>query len=68
VYQIIIQSTLSEPLPIRNGVHQGDALACLLFNIVLEKVIRDAKINTRSSIFYKSVQTFVYADDIDIVG
>jgi sorting nexin-29 len=40
-YQIRIQPTLSEPLPIKNGVHQGDALACMLFNIALEKVIRD---------------------------
>jgi sorting nexin-29 len=67
-YQIRIQSTLFEPLLIKNGVHQGDALACLLFNIRLEKVIRDAKINTRGSIFFKSVQIFAYADDIDIVG
>jgi hypothetical protein len=28
----IIQATLSEPLPIKNGFHWGDALACLLFN------------------------------------
>jgi hypothetical protein len=67
-YQIRIQSTLCEPLPTKNGVRQGDALACLLFNIALEKVIRDEKINTRGSIFYKSVQILVYADDIDIVG
>jgi sorting nexin-29 len=30
-YQIRTQSTLSEPLPIKNGVCEGDALACLLF-------------------------------------
>jgi hypothetical protein len=34
-YQIRIQATLSEHLPIKNEVCQGDALACLLFNIVL---------------------------------
>jgi sorting nexin-29 len=53
---------LSEPLSIKYGVWHGDALACLLFNITLEKVIRDAKINTRGSIFYKSVQIFAYVD------
>jgi hypothetical protein len=37
-------------------------------NIALERVIQDAKINTRGSIFYKSVQIFAYVDDIDIVG
>jgi hypothetical protein len=34
----------------------------------LKKVITDAKINTTGSIFYKSIQIFAYADDIDIVG
>jgi hypothetical protein len=46
----------------------GYALASLLFNIALEKVIRDAKINPRGNIFYKSVQIFAYVDEIDIVG
>jgi sorting nexin-29 len=43
-------------------------LACLLFNIALEKVIRDAAVNIRFTLFYKSVQTVAYADDIDITG
>jgi hypothetical protein len=47
-------------------VKQGDALVCLLFKIILEKVIRDVKIYTRG-IIYKLVQIFEYADDIDIV-
>jgi sorting nexin-29 len=47
---------------------KGDALACLLFNIPLEKVIADAAVNTRGTIFYKSVQILAYADDLDIIG
>jgi sorting nexin-29 len=43
-------------------------LACLLFNIALEKVIRDATVNVRGAIFYKSVQISEYGDDIDIIG
>jgi hypothetical protein len=35
---------------------------------VLEKVIRDAAVNTRGTLFYKSVQTVAYGDDIDITG
>jgi len=53
---------------IANGVRQGDALDCLLFNIALEKVIRDAAVNTRGTIFYKSVQILAYADYIAIIG
>jgi sorting nexin-29 len=47
---------------------QGDALACILFNIKLEKVIREANINQHGNIFYKSVQILTYADDIDIIS
>jgi sorting nexin-29 len=39
-----------------------------LFKIALQKVIRDVAVNTRGTIFYKSVQILAYADDIDIIG
>jgi sorting nexin-29 len=35
--------------------------------MALEKVITDADINIRGSIFYKSVQILAFADDIDII-
>jgi sorting nexin-29 len=44
--RVKIQNRLSEPIDVKNGIRQGDALACLLFNIALEKVIRDAAVNT----------------------
>jgi hypothetical protein len=66
--EIKIQNMLSSPIITRNKVRQGASLACLLFNIALEKVVRDACINTRGTIFYKSVQILVFADDIDIIG
>jgi hypothetical protein len=65
---IITMVMLSSPIITRNGVRQGDSLACLLFNIALEKVVRDAGINTRGTIFCKSVQILAFADDIDIIG
>jgi len=49
-------------------VRQGDALACLLFNIALEKAIRDSDIQTRGTIFFKTVQILAYADDIDLMA
>jgi sorting nexin-29 len=36
--------------------------------MALEKVVRDATVNTRGTIFHKSVQILAYADDIDIIG
>jgi sorting nexin-29 len=59
---------LPSPIITRNGVWLGDSLACLLFNIALQKVVRDAGINTKETLFYKSVQIFVFADDIDTIG
>jgi hypothetical protein len=59
---------LSSPIITRNGVRQGDSLACLLFNIALGKVVRDAGINTRGTTFYKSAQILAFADDIGIIG
>ena len=43
-------------------------MACLLFNIALENVIRDVAVNIRGTIFYKSVQILAFGDDIDITG
>ena len=36
--------------------------------MALEKIIREANINERGNIFYKSVQILAYADDTDIVS
>nr|XP_042912784.1 uncharacterized protein LOC122272834 [Parasteatoda tepidariorum] len=66
--KVKIQNDFSEPMEVKNGVRQGDALACLLFNLALEKIIRDSGINTRGHIFHKSVQIFAFVDDIDIIA
>ncbi|GFW35231.1 putative endonuclease-reverse transcriptase [Trichonephila clavipes] len=65
--QLRIQDDFTKRLVVKNGVRQGDALACLLFNIAFEKVIRDSKINIRGNIFNKSVQILAYAVDIGII-
>jgi sorting nexin-29 len=64
------QNELSESFHIRNWLRQGDALACILFNIALENIILQANINQHGNthIFYKSVQILAYADDIDIIS
>ena len=67
-FSVHIQSHLSQPISTTRGVRQGDVLACLLFNIALEKVIRDSGIQTRGTIFFKTVQILAYADDIDLMA
>jgi hypothetical protein len=64
--KVRIENELSESFHIRNGLRQGDPLACILFNTALEKIICEANINQRSNIFYKSVQILAYADHTDI--
>jgi sorting nexin-29 len=66
--QIRIQSDLSDSITPKMGLRQGDSLACLLFNLALEMVVRKAGIQTNGTIFYKSVQILAYADDIDIIA
>ena len=63
-----LSGKLTEYFEIKNGVRQGDALACLLFNLSLEWAIRDSGINTRGTIFTKTVQILAYAGDIVIIS
>jgi hypothetical protein len=44
-----IQNSLSEPFTTERGLRQGDALARMLFNIVLDKAIRDSGIEIRGT-------------------
>lgn len=68
VCKVKIDGNLSQSFPAENGLRQGDALSCVLFNVALEKVIRDANVNSRGTILNKPVQIMAYADDIVILG
>ena len=57
--QVRIRFDLSDSIITKKGLRQGDSLACLLFNLALEKVVRNAGIQTSGTIFYKSVQLLV---------
>lgn len=63
--KVRIQNELSEPFETTRGIRQGDGLARLLFNLTLEKAIRQSRVNTRGTILFKSTQLL---DDIDIVA
>ena len=66
--RVKILSSLSEPFFTEKGLRQGDSLSCLLFNIALEKAIRDSGINTNGTILQRTIQLLAFADDIDIIG
>jgi sorting nexin-29 len=65
---IRVQSSLSAQFVTMNGLTQGDALACLLLNVALEKLIRDSGIQTRRATVYKLVQLLAYSDDLDSIS
>jgi sorting nexin-29 len=66
--QVRLHSNLAVLFTTHKGVLQGDALECLLFNITLEYVIRRVGIQTRGTLFYRSVQHMAYVDDIVIIS
>jgi hypothetical protein len=63
-----IQNDCSESFETRQELRQGDVLSTLLFNVMLEVIVRRANLQTTGTIFNKETQLIAYADDIDIVG
>ena len=59
---------LSEPFATTKGLRLEEGLACLLFNLTLERAIRNSRVETTETIFCKSTQILPYANDIDIIG
>jgi hypothetical protein len=67
-YCVKIQKNYSESFETRQGLRQRDVLSTLLFNVVLEVIVRRAKLQTTGTIYNKEIQLLAYADDVDIVG
>jgi hypothetical protein len=63
-----IQNDCSESFETRQELRQGDVLSTLLFNVMVEVIVRRANLQTTGTIYNKKTQLLAYADDIDIVG
>lgn len=59
---------LTKPLSTASGLRQIDILSLKLFNWALKQVIVDADESTKRTIFFKSIQPVVYADNFDMMG
>ena len=66
--RVKIENNLSDQLETSLGLRQGDALFCTLFNLALEKVIRDSQMETKGTVCNKSTQILAYTDDAVIIG
>jgi hypothetical protein len=66
--KVKIQNKLSGNFRTDCGIRQGDCLSTLLFNICLEKVMRNIEINPVGTIFKSSRQFMAYADDVAVIG
>jgi hypothetical protein len=59
---------LFDSFPIQNGLKQGDALSPLLFNFVLEYVIRKVQEDQVGLKLNGTHQLLAYADDANLLG
>ena len=51
-----------------NGLRQGDVIAPLLFNVLLEIAIISSKEETRGTIFDKCIQIMAFGDVVVVMG
>jgi hypothetical protein len=62
------QGKLSTNFETLVGLRQSDSLFTLLFNLCIEKIIRNVKPNPGGTICNRTRQCLAYADDVVILG
>jgi hypothetical protein len=64
--EITIDGNVSKSFNILQGLRQADDLSAVLFNLALDKVLKELKLN--GNIIYKLKQACSYADDTTLIA
>jgi len=67
--KVKVGNTNSDPILVKSGLRQGDAVSPILFNIVVEKVVREMNITPQEGVKFQesSIGLLAYADDLVIM-
>jgi len=66
--KVKIANTISKPVGVTTGLRQGDALSPVMFNLVLEKIVREMNISEGIELGQVKIGLIAYADDIALLG
>ena len=61
--QAEINRKLTNPIPAGNGIRQGDSLSLLLFNIIMDEIIKKVSKLRGYKVGEKKINLLCYADD-----
>jgi hypothetical protein len=64
--KVRVGSIITDPILVKSGLRQGDAMSPILFNIVVEKVIREMNITPQEGVKLQPsyIRLLAYADDL----
>nr|XP_042900286.1 saccharopine dehydrogenase-like oxidoreductase [Parasteatoda tepidariorum] len=66
--KVKVQNKMFREFDIVAGLRQGDILSTLLFNVCLEKVMRNTVSNRGGTIFNRTKQVLAFADDVILIA
>jgi hypothetical protein len=66
--KVKIQGKMSPSFETMIGLRQGDSLSTLSFNLCVEKIIRNVRINPGGTIHNRTRKYLAYADDVVVLG
>jgi len=66
--KIVNTTRTSQPVRVTTGLRQGEALSQVLFNMVLEKVVREMNVSEGISLGQITIGLLAYVDDIVLLG